>query len=101
MRLNYEVFYETPDTVKEKSCQVCGSACDVTRGVYGPSNFIEAKNKMADLYDVFSCPNTDKDWHELALKLLMAIDEMPSKRVAALMRLDLQDLLNENRDNNE
>jgi hypothetical protein len=96
MHLHYEIFYTTPDTVETKACRVCGTSCDVKRGVYTASNFKEATNKMADLYDVFTCPHAGKDWHEQALKLAQAIDAMPSKRVAALIKQDLQDLLKEN-----
>jgi hypothetical protein len=96
MHLHYEHFYTTPNTVETKACRVCGATCDVKRGVYTRSNFQEAVNKMADLYDVFTCPNAGKGWHEQAFRLVQAIEATPSKRVAELMQLDLQDLLREN-----
>ena len=46
-------------------------------------------------HDEFVCPHTDEPWHEKALQLAIAIDDTPSKRLADLMRADLQDILNE------
>ena len=46
-------------------------------------------------HDEFVCLHTDEPWHEKALQLAIAIDETPSKRLADLMRADLQDILDE------
>ena len=51
-------------------------------------------NKFA-YHDEFVCLHTDEPWHEKSLQLAIAIDETPSKRLADLMRADLQDILNE------
>lgn len=96
MRLGYERFYVTPGTVEEMRCRVCGSKCHLRRDVHGPHDFISAASTASDLWDVFSCPHGGKVWHEKAVELAVAIDESPSKRLAALMRLDLEDLLREN-----
>ena len=47
-------------------------------------------------HDEFVCPHTDVAWHEQALQLKISIDESPSKRLAELMKADLEDLLREN-----
>lgn len=64
--------------------------------VYGAASFAAAVGKKYDLHDVFVCPHAGREWHERALRLVLAIEETPSKRVAELMRLDLADLLAEN-----
>jgi hypothetical protein len=96
MRVGYETFYVIPLTVEEMSCRVCGSKCDVKRDVPGPRQFVSAASSGSGLYDVFTCPHGGKVWHDKALQLAVAIDDTPSKRVAALMRQDLEDLLREN-----
>lgn len=96
MRLGYERFYVTPQTVEEMRCRVCGTTCSVRREVYGPHDFVSAAGRLGDPWDVFSCPHSGKVWHEKAVQLAVAIDETPSKRVSALMRQDLEDLLKEN-----
>jgi hypothetical protein len=95
MRLGYEVFYVTPQTVEEMRCRVCGSKCNARREVNGPHNFITAVTRVDDMWDVFTCPHGGQAWHDKAVELAVAIDETPSKRVAALMRQDLEDLLRE------
>ena len=95
MRLGYERFYVTPGTAEEMRCRVCGSKCNARREVSGPHDFISAASRASDLWDVFSCPHGGKAWHEKAVELAVAIDETPSKRLAALMRQDLEDLLRE------
>ena len=96
MELGMEIFYTTPGQVNEMTCLVCGSNCDVRRDVYGPANFTMAIARISDLYDVFSCPHARQEWHKTALKLVKAINESPGKRVADMMRLDLEDLIREN-----
>jgi len=51
---------------------------------------------MAKVYsyrDVFSCPHVNEKWHKKALKLVEAIEKTPSKRVADLMKQDLEELI--------
>lgn len=48
-----------------------------------------------DEHDYFFCPHSEEGWHKQALALVHAIEEMPSKRVARLMRMDLDDILQE------
>jgi hypothetical protein len=96
MRLGYEIFYTDPGKAADMRCRVCGSVCTVKRNVYTPANFEMALNKVSDLYDVFTCPHAGKGWHEQAVRLLLAIEETPSKRLAGLMKLDLKDILEEN-----
>ena len=95
MRLGYERFYVTPGTVEEMRCRACGTKCNVRRDVSGVDDFVWTVNREGDLWDVFSCPHARKAWHDTAVELAVAIDEIPSKRVAALIRLDLEDLLRE------
>jgi hypothetical protein len=96
MMKGYDVFFENPGEVQERSCQVCGSICEVKRDQMGPTGWIEALGKRAHLHDYFSCPHSGQKWHEQALEIVLAMEETPSKRVAALMRQDLIDLLVEN-----
>ncbi len=95
MRIGYEVFYAKPGTVSEQQCRVCSAFCDANRNVYGPMSFAAAVGKKFDHSDVFVCPNAGEAWHEQALKLVLSIEETPSKRVAELMQLDLDELLAE------
>jgi hypothetical protein len=92
----YDVFYTEPDTVDEIYCKVCGTLCDVERSVIGPTSFGESIAKRGHWHDYFCCPNTGQPWHEKALKLAIEIDQTHSKRLAALIRLDLEDILREN-----
>jgi hypothetical protein len=96
MQLHYEKFFRDPGSTKKMNCRVCGAVCGVEKDVYGPVNFAMAMAKVNDLYDVFTCPHGGKDWHEKALALVVEIERTPSKRIADLMKLDLEDMLKEN-----
>ncbi len=74
----YELFMPDPGTVEEMECKVCGSVCDVKRGVIGPTSFGEAMGKGSHWHDEFRCPNRDESWHQQALEVLMAIEKSPS-----------------------
>lgn len=92
----YDTFYETPGEVEARTCKVCNTPCEVMRNQFGPTGWAEAMGKRGHLHDYFRCPHADKDWHEKALEILLAIENTPSKRLAALMQQDLIDLLAEN-----
>lgn len=86
-------FDYNPGEVKEMRCIACGSLCEVDRNVTGPTGFAEAMGKKGHLHDHFYCPNADQDWHDLAVRLVKAMEETPSKRLRSLMQEDLKDLL--------
>lgn len=61
-----------------------------------PANFVMALAQLSDLYNVFSRPLANKDWHWGGLKLVFEIEKAPGKRVAELIKQDLADLLKAN-----
>jgi hypothetical protein len=85
-----------PGTFESTQCAVCGSECLVRRSVNGPTSFAMAVGKLTRLHDVFTCPHLHADWHEHAAQLHRAIQNTPSPRIAALMQLDLDDVLKAN-----
>ena len=95
MHKGLDSFTVDPGSKDTMHCVGCHSECEVTRDVYGPTGYASAMAKKYALHDAFTCPHTEEGWHELAVRLVMAIEDMPSRRVADLMRLDLQDLLAE------
>ena len=96
MQKGYDVFYEEPGKVEEIRCRVCGTECKVDRNVLGPTGIASAISGRHNYHDQFVCPNTEKKWHYKALKLFVAIEEMPSKRVSDLIQEDLDELLEAN-----
>jgi hypothetical protein len=92
----YDTFYENPGEVQARTCQVCNTSCEVKRDQFGPTGWAEALGQRGHLHDYFRCLHAGKDWHKKALEILMAMEETPSKRLAALMQQDLIDLLAEN-----
>jgi hypothetical protein len=92
-RKGYDVFFTKPDEQEAMYCKVCNTLCQVERSLTGPTGYIEAMGGRGHWHDQFTCPNSGKPWHEQALELILAIESTPSKRVARLMRLDLNDLL--------
>mgnify|MGYP000942782430 CR=1 FL=1 len=94
--LGYDSFFEKPGVVKERTCLVCGTICSVKRDQLGPTSWGGAMAHKVNLHDFFYCPHMDEDWHEQASELLQSIEDTPSKRLAGLMKLDLEDLIKEN-----
>lgn len=91
----YDFFIGEANCEEDRQCHVCGTKCRATRNVFGPTGFIAAMAKRFTYHDEFVCPHTDEAWHEQALRLAICINETPSKRLAELMKADLEDLLRE------
>ncbi len=89
----YNSFFTEPDTEDELCCRVCGTKCEVTRNVYGPTGFAAATGGLAKLHDSFHCPHGNAEWHEQALNLIMQSEKTASKRLRDLIHVDLQELL--------
>ncbi|MFZ6020902.1 MAG: hypothetical protein ACOYXO_14945 [Chloroflexota bacterium] len=96
MMKGYDTFFEEPGTIVERICRVCGTPCLVERNKLGATSWVAAMAKRETLHDFFYCPHHEQGWHQQALKLVQAIEETPSKRLASLLQLDLIDLLKEN-----
>jgi hypothetical protein len=94
--IGYDTFFLEPDTVEGMRCKVCSAQCEVERSLTGPTGSAEASAGRGHWHDEFSCPYRGKPWHEQALRLVLEIERTPSKRLAELMRLDLDELLHEN-----
>lgn len=86
-------FNVTPGTVDTIRCSACGAVCDVQRDVDGYTSYAAAVARRTSRVDKFRCPHADTDWHRLAVRLVKAIAETPSRRLAALMHQDLEDVL--------
>jgi hypothetical protein len=89
----YDLFAEPVDTKITHFCKVCGAETSVTKSVPFPTHFGHALGKKLDICNVHECPDCSHDWHITAVQLVKAIEGMPSKRVAELMRRDLDELL--------
>ena len=89
----WDIFYADPDQCTTLNCRVCGTACTVKRGVYGPTGMCESMGEGGHLHDEFKCPHSGMEWHNRALKLAMAIEDMPSPSVATMMIADLNQLV--------
>ncbi len=86
-------FFIEPGTVDSMRCGACGAVCDVERGVDTYTSMFSAMQRKTRRVDKFLCPHVGADWHDLAVRLVQAIAETPSRRLAALMHQDLEDVL--------
>lgn len=89
----YDVFFVTPGSTASMTCVVCGRTLAPERDQVGPMSMADAVGNYKRPHDLFQCPSADDPWHRQALELVLAIEQMPSKRVADLMKQDLADLL--------
>ncbi len=94
--VGYTVFNPDPGKYDEMKCKVCDTKCDVERNISGPTSFAAAMAKSKRKHDRFWCPHHEEKWHEQALKLAQAIRDMPSKKIAAIMQEELDELISEN-----
>ena len=92
----YEIIMTKPGELEEWQCRVCGTTAEVQRNLHGPTSWASAMAQKHTDHDMFACPHREKDWHEKALRLAVAIDETPSESVAEMMKKDLESIIKNN-----
>ena len=90
------IFSEEPNTVKEMFCNICGTRCEVEHNELAPPVGRSSMAGKSHLHDRFACRTTAKFGMTKLLELYMEAEQTASQRLAALIRLDLDDLLCEN-----
>lgn len=92
----YNSFTTSPDSVDEMICKVCGSVCDVERGVIGPTSWAGAMAKCKTPHDSFSCPYNDEEWHSEILGIVMELDNTCSPSLRKIIQKDIDKMVREN-----
>ena len=94
----YDLFYEE-EKGKDMYCNVCGTKCNVERDkttkITNMATAIKAKI-IGKNYDEFTCPNTDKNWHQKARKLMIEKDDTESGYITELIDIELKEILQKN-----
>jgi hypothetical protein len=86
----------TPDAGKIEgsvSCGVCGDEMNCKRGCLGSRQWAEAMGGHKSLYDSFTCPNIDADWHKQVKKLREMARATPSAKLFSLFQEEVEELL--------
>lgn len=97
----YGAYSVDPDSVSEKKCGVCGTICDVRRGVHGATSFGEAMSHKGHLHDAFRCPHIRELWHKQAVKIMQEIEKCPSPSIRKIMNDDLSTILQKREENED
>ena len=85
-----------PGTTETRYCGVCGVECVIERNVNSPTSWAGAMTGHKWLHDVFRCSHYGSEWHNAAHKLTKEMMATTSKRLRALIELDLDELVIEN-----
>ena len=93
----YNFFITEPGEFDVVNCRVCNHVCDVERNKYGPTNWISAMGGFKKLHDDFRCPNSEKDWHDKALKLSQEKDSTESDLIKNILDTEISNLVYANR----
>jgi hypothetical protein len=90
----WDLFYFDP-LLKTLSmeCKVCGSDMDVQRNILTPTSFAGAMTVMKSKQDIFTCPNSDKDWHQQALALKLEVDKTASATISDMIDDEIEVIL--------
>lgn len=62
-----------PGTAKTAKCGVCGRQMNVKRNVLGATSWAESMGQGKHLYDSFTCPDLNKNWHKRISRLKMDV----------------------------
>lgn len=89
----YDIIFTEVNAMDAVDCRVCGAPMKVRRNVLASAGFAAALARTTGEHDVWTCSHSEEEWHQRARELVHAIEREPSRRVAALRRMDLEELL--------
>ena len=92
----YCIFHTPPGEAENIFCKICGTKCVVEHNIMGPTCIAAAIGHHKVLHDVATCPYFEMNWHDEAYKLLKEFQDTHSKRLKALIKEDLDELLAQN-----
>lgn len=93
--MGIDSFCPDPGEKESMSCLACGEECRVERNVNGARSWAGAMGGSSVKHDSFRCPHIGKAWHDKIVELFRAIEDTPSKRIASLIVMDINDILGE------
>ena len=93
---HYNSFYREPGIVDVINCEVCGSICDVTRGVSGHTSWGGVMTKSKINHDHFICPHNDEEWHWETLAMVQEFNDTSSPSLRKLIQKDIDEAKKEN-----
>jgi hypothetical protein len=82
------IFTPNHNTKESMYCDVCNAKMDVTRGVFGPTGFAESMAKKGHLYDLFTCPDKDADWHKQAYEVMREASNTKSGMLCKILKTE-------------
>jgi len=88
-----DYFAYEPGIMKEAYCNLCDAKMNVERNVDGPTSSVEAMSGGKHLHDLFTCPNTEEEWHEHAIELMDEMGETASKRIKKILQEEIDEIL--------
>jgi hypothetical protein len=77
MESGYGCWFFPPQAVRQFTCTVCGSVCEVFRNVDGPTSWAEAMARRHHVHDRSVCPRVDEPCHQDAIGFLKWIQGLP------------------------
>ena len=84
---NWDIFI-VECSEEKRDCKVCNEEMQVERNI-----LYTARGGSKIPRDRFTCKHSDEQWHKQVLALRMEIKDTPSKGLAALMEIDVKDVL--------
>lgn len=75
------------------TCDVCSDKMNVRRNIKNAGGRWSAIFRIPPIYDEFTCPNAQTQWHDQAIALMEFIEDTPSAELASIVRKELYSIL--------
>ncbi len=81
----------TPDCDTEEKiyCRACGSKMDIQRRVHDYRSWSDFTARIKSYFDVFTCPNSGKPWHDQVIALKIEISKTASTKIERIIQEEI------------
>lgn len=91
-RKDWTVFFVEPGKYVNMKCKVCDTECEVERNKIVHNSSVVAMADRKSKFDLFKCPNVEKQWHYKLEKLVLEKEKTASNKISNLLRDEINEI---------
>lgn len=88
-----DLFRPDPGVMESCKCKACGSDMNVKRNIPSACSWAGAMAGLNRKHDLFTCPESDKNWHKQVVSLIIEQQQTKSSKLTKILQEEIDEIL--------